>query len=166
MYVPKVSPTAALVREGDEPKIHIFSLKAPYMKEGRITQLVAETPNLRISTKVNAKGGGGENELHTHLNEDHAFIVLEGQMSVFDEDGNEFVLKPYQGALLPTGAYYRYNNTGDGNMVVLRIGHIKRDKNTPASVRVNPKGQLAQEGTVENKWVDPVEDDKYFAPTA
>jgi oxalate decarboxylase/phosphoglucose isomerase-like protein (cupin superfamily) len=166
MYVPKISPTAALVKEGDKPRIHIFSLKAPYMKEGRITQLVAETPKLRISTKVNAKGGGGENELHTHLNEDHAFVVLEGQMSVFDEEGNEFVLKQYQGALLPSGAFYRYHNSGDGNMVVLRIGHVERDKNRGTTFRVNPKGQVAEEGTVENKWVEPVEDEIFFAPMA
>jgi len=166
MYVPKISPTAARVKEGDEPKVHLFSLKAPYMKQGRITQLAAETPNLRIHTKVNAKGGGGENELHTHLDEDHAFIVLEGQMSVFDDAGKEYVIKPYQGVLLPTGAYYRYHNSGDTNMVVLRIGHLKRGPGVPAATRINTQGQEVLEGTPENKWVEPVEDDKYFAPSA
>ena len=57
------------------------------MKQGRITQLVAETENMWIHTKINYEGG--ENEIHTHLDEDHSFIVLEGQMSVFDEKGNE-----------------------------------------------------------------------------
>ena len=90
------------------------------MKQGRVTQLVAETPNMWIHTKINAEGG--ENEIHKHLDEDHAFIVLEGQMSVFDENGGEIEVKQYQGVMIPKGAYYRYLNTGDGNLVVIRVG--------------------------------------------
>ena len=76
------------------------------MEQGRVTQLVAETPNMWIHTKVNAEGG--ENEIHKHFDEDHAFIVLEGQMSVFDEKGGEIEVKQYQGVMIPKGAYYRY----------------------------------------------------------
>src|SRR6266850_8040926 len=113
--------TAAAKKETDEkPRAYTFSLKTPYMQQGRVTQLVAETANMWIHTKINAEGG--ENEIHTHLDEDHSFIVLEGEMSVFDEKGNEMRLKPYQGVLLPKGAYYRYLNTGPGNLVVIRIG--------------------------------------------
>src|ERR687891_760571 len=109
---------AARVQENETPEAQAFSLKTPYMQQGRVTQLVAETPNMWIHTKVNAEGG--ENEIHKHLDEDHAFIVLEGEMSVFDEKGNEMRVKPYQGVLLPKGAYYRYLNTGNGNLVMLR----------------------------------------------
>jgi mannose-6-phosphate isomerase-like protein (cupin superfamily) len=111
---------AARAKENETPKAQLFSLKTPYMKQGRVTQLVAETPNMWIHTKINAEGG--ENEIHAHRDEDHSFIVLEGEMSVFDEKGNEIRVKPYQGILLPKGAYYRYLNTGKGNLVVLRIG--------------------------------------------
>ncbi len=100
------SSTAAVFKNYDQPKTQVFSLKTPYMQQGRVTQLVAETPNLWIHTKVNAEGG--ENEIHKHLNEDHAFIVLEGQMSVFDEKGNEMEVKQHQGVMIPKGAYYRY----------------------------------------------------------
>src|SRR5258707_6324508 len=110
----------------EKPKTQKFSLRTPYMKQGRTTQLVAETENMWIHTKINAEGG--ENEIHTHLDEDHSFIVLEGEMSVFDEKGDEMRLKPFQGVLLPKGAYYRYLNTGEGNLVVLRIGAGVRDK--------------------------------------
>ena len=81
------SATAAVFKNNDQAKTRLFSLKTPYMQQGRVTQLVAETPNIWIHTKVDAEGG--ENEVHKHLNEDHAFIVLEGQMSVFDEIGGE-----------------------------------------------------------------------------
>jgi len=70
----QTSATAVKIRTEDKPKTQIFSLKTPYMKQGRVTQLVAETPNMWIHTKINAEGG--ENEIHKHLNEDHAFIVL------------------------------------------------------------------------------------------
>jgi mannose-6-phosphate isomerase-like protein (cupin superfamily) len=157
---------AARVEENETPKAKTFSLKTPYMQQGRVTQLVAETPNMWIHTKINAEGG--ENEIHTHLDEDHSFIVLEGEMSVFDEKGNEMRLKPYQGVLLPKGAYYRYLNTGAGNLVVLRIGAGVRNKpKTGAAMRVRPDGQEILGGSVENKSLPPIEmAGKYFAESA
>jgi len=149
-----------------KPKAYTFSLKTPYMKQGRITQLVAETPNMWIHTKINAEGG--ENEIHTHLDEDHAFIVLEGEMSVFDETGREMKLKSYQGVMIPTGAYYRYLNTGPGNLVVLRIGcGINAKPQGGEETRVRPDGRPLPAGSVENKTLPPIEiPGKFFAESA
>jgi hypothetical protein len=47
----QTSATAVKIRGEDKPKAQAFSLKTPYMKQGRVTQLVAETPNLWIHTK-------------------------------------------------------------------------------------------------------------------
>ena len=156
---------AARSKEDETPKAQKFSLKTPYMKQGRVTQLVAETPNMWIHCKINAEGG--ENEIHTHLDEDHSFIVLEGEMSVFDEKGGEMKLKPFQGVLLPRGAYYRYLNTGAGNLVVLRVGagtRIKPQQGT--AMRVTPTGEEILGGSVENKSLPPIEMDKFFAESA
>ncbi|HWO40448.1 MAG TPA: cupin domain-containing protein [Candidatus Eisenbacteria bacterium] len=149
-----------------KPRAYTFSLKTPYMKQGRITQLVAETPNMWIHTKINAEGG--ENEIHTHLDEDHAFIVLEGEMSVFDETGREMKLKPYQGVMIPTGAYYRYLNTGPGNLVVLRIGAgINAKPQGGEEMRVRPDGKPLPADSAENKTVPPIEmPGKFFAESA
>jgi mannose-6-phosphate isomerase-like protein (cupin superfamily) len=157
---------AARAEENETPKAKMFSLKTPYMQQGRVTQLVAETPNLWIHTKINAEGG--ENEIHTHLDEDHSFIVLEGEMSVFDEKGNEMKLKRYQGVLLPKGAYYRYLNTGEGNLVVLRIAAGVRNKpKSGDATRVRPDGQEILGGSVENKSLPPIEmAGKFFAESA
>src|ERR671912_1622562 len=106
----QASATAARIQKDEKPQTKLFSLRTPYMKQGRITQLVAETENLWIHTKINYEGG--ENEIHTHLDEDHSFIVLEGQMSVFDENGGEIKDEKNQGGMIPKGAYYRYNKTG------------------------------------------------------
>ena len=156
---------AAKAREKEAPKAQLFSLKTPYMKQGRITQLLAETSNMWIHTKINAEGG--ENEIHKHLDEDHAFIVLEGEMSVFDEKGNEIVVKPYQGVLLPRGAYYRYLNTGTGNLVVLRIGAAASQPQAGEAMRVRPDGRPLPADSAENKTLPPiVMPGKFFAESA
>jgi mannose-6-phosphate isomerase-like protein (cupin superfamily) len=157
---------AARFKEEDTPKAQKFSLKTPYMKQGRVTQLVAETPNMWIHTKINAEGG--ENEIHTHLDEDHSFIVLEGEMSVFNEEGDEMKLKKYEGVLLPKGAYYRYLNTGDGNLVVLRVAAGTRNKpKAGQATRVTPTGEEILGGSVENKSLPPIEDaSRFFADSA
>jgi len=59
-----------------------FSLKTPYLSEGRSNTLLARTDFLRLTVKVYAEGG--ENALHTHSKEDHAFIVLEGEATFHD----------------------------------------------------------------------------------
>ena len=159
------SATAAVFKNYDQPKTRLFSLKTPYMEQGRVTQLVAETPNMWIHTKVNAEGG--ENEIHKHLDEDHAFIVLEGQMSVFDENGNEIKVEKYQGVMIPKGAYYRYHNTGKENLVVIRVGAgVKGQKQGGEEMRVRPDGKPLIASSEENKTVPPIEDTRFFADSA
>ena len=157
---------AARFKEDQTPKAQKFSLKTPYMKQGRVTQLVAETPNMWIHTKINAEGG--ENEIHSHLDEDHSFIVLEGEMSVFDETGREMKVKQYQGVMIPKGAYYRYLNTGAGNLVVIRVGAgIKGQPQGGTEMRIRPDGKPLLAGSVENKTLPPIEDSgKFFAESA
>jgi mannose-6-phosphate isomerase-like protein (cupin superfamily) len=161
------SATAAIYKDYVQPKTQLFSLKTPYMEQGRVTQLVAETPNLWIHTKVNAEGG--ENEIHKHITEDHAFIVLEGQMSVFDEKGGEIEVKQYQGVMIPKGAYYRYHNTGEGNLVVIRVGAGQRGQEQQAGqeTRLGADGKPLTSGTPENRNKPPIEKiGSFFAEAA
>jgi mannose-6-phosphate isomerase-like protein (cupin superfamily) len=156
----------AKAKSSEAPKAQKFSLKTPYMKQGRVTQTVAKTENMWIACKINAEGG--ENEIHTHLNQDHAFIVIEGEMSVFDENGAEMKIKPYQGVMLPKGAYYRYLNTGVGNLVVLRFGAYTADQPQKGeAVRLMPDGTPILGGSEENKSLPPIEmPGKFFAESA
>jgi len=161
----QASASAARIDKDEKPQTKLFSLRTPYMKQGRITQLVAETENMWIHTKINYEGG--ENEIHTHLDEDHSFIVLEGQMSVFDEKGNELKVGKYQGVMIPRGAYYRYLNTGPENLVVIRVGAgIKGKKQGGEDMRVRPDGKPLIASSEENKTVPPIEDTRYFADSA
>jgi mannose-6-phosphate isomerase-like protein (cupin superfamily) len=161
----QASASAARIQKDEKPHTQLFSLRTPYMKQGRITQLVAETENMWIHTKINFEGG--ENEIHTHLDEDHSFIVLEGQMSVFDEKGNELKVGKYQGVMIPKGAYYRYLNTGPENLVVIRVGAgVKGQKQGGQEMRVRPDGKPLVASSEENKTVPPIEDTRYFADSA
>jgi len=150
----------------ERPKAYKFSLKTPYMEQGRVTQLVAKTDNVWIHTKTNAEGG--ENAVHCHMDEDHSFVVLEGQMSVFDEKDNEMKLEKYQGVMIPCKAYYRYLNTGEGNLVVLRIGcGINADPPVGDDMRLGPDGKQLQAGSAENLTLPPIEmKGKFFAESA
>ncbi len=161
----QTSVTAAKLTSQDKPKTQLFSLKTPYMKQGRVTQLVAETANMWIHTKINAEGG--ENEIHKHMDEDHAFIVLEGQMSVFDENGGEIEVKQYQGVMIPKGAYYRYLNTGEGNLVVIRVGAgVKGQQQGGQEMRLGADGKPLVSGTPENRNLPPIEAGTFFAESA
>ena len=135
------------------PKASVFSISSPYLSEGRINIPLAETEDMWISLKTNAEGG--ENAIHKHTKEDHAFIVLEGQVTFFDEKGNETVLGPYHGIMLPKGAYYRYLNTGGTNLFLLRVGAGARGGQGGAT-RLRPDGQPIPSDTAENHHIDGV----------
>jgi hypothetical protein len=77
-------------------------------------------------------------------------------------------LKQYEAVMIPRGAYYRYLNTGAGNLVVLRVGAgIKGQPQGGEAMRVRPDGRPLPAGSVENKTVPPiVMPGKFFAESA
>jgi len=88
-------------------------------------------------------------------------------MSIYDENGSKIVVKPYQGVVLPAGAYYRYHATGKGNLVLLRVSTPVRHK-TPAGtpIRIRPDGREILAGP-ENLNLPPIEmPGKFFAESA
>jgi len=104
----------------DHPKAQIFSLKTPLLSAGQTNTPVAGTDLLKVRVKVYAEGG--ENELHAHFDEDHSFVVLQGQATFHDDAGNTNEVNKYEGILLPKGAYYYFQSTGNENLVLLRVG--------------------------------------------
>jgi mannose-6-phosphate isomerase-like protein (cupin superfamily) len=102
------------------PKAQKFQLKTPLLSEGRTNKVLAQTDLLKLRIKVYAEGG--ENGLHTHHDEDHAFVILQGQATFYDEAGSVTVVDKYEGIMLPKGAYYYFSSTGSENLVLLRAG--------------------------------------------
>jgi len=131
------------------PTAQVFSLKTPLLSEGRSNLQVAATDLLKLRVKVYAEGG--ENGLHKHNDEDHAFVVLQGQATFHDENDTPTVVNRYEGIMLPKGAYYYFQSSGDENLVLLRVG---AGREAEGNFRVGTNGvPLTRE---ENKHIDGV----------
>jgi mannose-6-phosphate isomerase-like protein (cupin superfamily) len=129
------------------PKAQVFSMKTPLLSSGRTNQPIAETDLLKLRMKVYAEGG--ENGLHTHKDEDHAFVIMQGQATFHDEEDNVRVVNKFEGIMIPRGAFYWFQSTGDENLVLLRVG-AGREKE--GEFRVGTNGRpLTRE---ENKHID------------
>jgi mannose-6-phosphate isomerase-like protein (cupin superfamily) len=106
--------------EKTTPRVSTYSMKVPLLTSGRTNQVLARTDTVEVRAKVYA--AGGENALHTHLDEDHTFFVLDGEATFYGPDDQSTVVGRYEGIMLPAGAYYRFESTGETNLVLLRIG--------------------------------------------
>jgi mannose-6-phosphate isomerase-like protein (cupin superfamily) len=118
----------------------LFKMTAPLPALGRDSFFLAATDRINIFLKTYAVGDTGEIELHTHANEDHTFIVLQGSARFGDEKGNEFDLTTHEGILLPRGAFYKFFVTSDEPLVMIRIGSIV-DPTKVRNTRVNERSQ-------------------------
>ena len=142
-----------------DPSAQLFSLEGtPLLSLGRTDEVVARSDDMTARVKVYAEGG--ENATHTHLNEDHLFFVLQGQATFFlGREGEDVrVVEAMGGILLPKGAYYRFQSSGDENLVLFRVGSFVGD-----SDRVGANGAPLPAKTKENNHVVgvPIEG-KYF----
>lgn len=64
---------------GTSPQL--FQLKTQLLSKGRSDFTLASTDMMTVRIKCYAQGG--ENALHTHLAEDHTFIVLDGAGQIY-----------------------------------------------------------------------------------
>jgi mannose-6-phosphate isomerase-like protein (cupin superfamily) len=136
------------------PDTYTFQLKGNYLSKGRVNINLAQEECLWLSLKVNAEGG--ENAIHAHAAEEHAFIVMEGEVTFFDRHGEGKVLKQFEGIMIPKGAYYRYLNTGGTNLFLLRVG-AKFAQEGGQETRVRQDGTFLDSSSAENHHVDGVE---------
>jgi len=140
----------------------VFDLRTPYLIQGRTTDMRSRTDLLTITMKVYAEGG--ENAMHCHPYEDHTFIVVEGQATFhLGSDENVRVLDKYEGVMLPKGAFYWFESSGNENLVMIRAG---ASDGKPASGlatdgvpvgRMTPDGRSIPGDSAENKTVARVE---------
>jgi mannose-6-phosphate isomerase-like protein (cupin superfamily) len=137
------------------PKVTRYSMKVPLLTSGRTNQVLARTDTVEVRAKVYA--AGGENALHTHLDEDHTFFALDGEATFYGPDDQSTVVGRYEGLMIPAGAYYRFESTGDTNLVLLCIGAdvdpLPGGDETP---RVGMDGLPLEGKDPRNKQVPPV----------
>jgi len=98
-----------------------FDLKTPFLDQGRSRKNAAASEVMTIVGMVYAEGG--ENAMHNHINEDHVFLILQGQATFHIEtDDNVRVVNKYDGVLIPQGCNYWFTSSGDENLVMARVG--------------------------------------------
>lgn len=99
----------------------LFSMRnLPLLEQGTTYDPLATAENLWLSIKVYASGG--ENALHAHGGEDHAFIVLQGKATFTFGDGRTAVVGKYEGVMIPKNALYKFQADESENLVLLRVG--------------------------------------------
>jgi mannose-6-phosphate isomerase-like protein (cupin superfamily) len=131
-----------------------FELKTPYLNTGSSHNILAQTDLINVAIKHYYEGG--ENTLHAHPSEDHAFIVLDGELTFYDKAGNATLLNKGKGILLPKSWIYRFHNSGGKPLVLLRFG---ADPDRPEVSRTGITGYPLESRSRENNFVaaEPIE---------
>ena len=102
-------------------KAVLFSMRnLPLLEQGTTYDPLATAENLWMSIKVYASGG--ENALHAHGGEDHAFIVLQGKATFTFGDRSSTDVGKYEGVMIPKNALYKFQADESENLVLLRVG--------------------------------------------
>jgi quercetin dioxygenase-like cupin family protein len=103
----------------------VFSMRnLPLLEQGTSYDPLATAENLWAAVKVYASGG--ENALHAHGGEDHAFIVLQGKATFTFADGATKIVSTHEGVMIPKNVQYKFEADEAENLVLLRVGGGER----------------------------------------
>jgi mannose-6-phosphate isomerase-like protein (cupin superfamily) len=137
-----------LIDFSQTPAPEIFRLRIQLLDQGSRSEMLSNTGNMQIKIRCYA-AGGGENAMHAHNNQDHSFIVLQGQARFYGPQGEVHDLVRNQGIMLRSGCYYCFENSGTEPLVVLRIESITAEGGDP-TVRRGMHGQQIDPHAPEN----------------
>ena len=137
----------------------LFKLRGQLLAQGRTDQVLAATDDLTIRLKIYASGG--ENELHAHPSEDHAFMILQGSARFYGPENEAIDLGKYEGIMLPKGNFYWFHATSKEPLVMIRVGNPNFKKQSRPT-RINHKGEEMKGDSEENKHVEVIFKDEYF----
>jgi mannose-6-phosphate isomerase-like protein (cupin superfamily) len=98
----------------------------------------------------------GENGLHPHPNEDHTFVVRQGEAKFYGPNHEIRTIGKNEGAVRFIGSKRRATNTGDG---AYRGCCVRRGR---PSRPINPDGSEMRVDSVENKPVELIISDRWF----
>jgi mannose-6-phosphate isomerase-like protein (cupin superfamily) len=91
----------------------------PLLSSGQTTEPLVTCEHLWLHSKVYSRGG--ENALHAHLAEDHAFFVLQGAVEFRFGDGSTTRVEALEGMMVPKAVEYCFEAQGGENLVMLRM---------------------------------------------
>lgn len=133
-----------------------FHLRARLPRQGRTDTPMAATDRMWVVLKTYA--ADGENELHAHPNEDHVFLVLQGEAEFHGPEGERRRAGKHDGVLIPRGTFYRFHALGDEPLVMARIGAVV-DPAEDALARIDSAGRSMDGYSATNKQVAVVLDE-------
>jgi mannose-6-phosphate isomerase-like protein (cupin superfamily) len=136
-----------------------FHLRAQLPTQGRTDTPMAATDRMWVVLKTYASDG--ENELHAHPNEDHVFLVLQGEADFYGPKGELKRVKKHDGILLPRGSFYWFKAFGDEPLVMARIGAVV-DPAKDALARIDSEGKPMDGASPANKTVPVILGDRWF----
>lgn len=150
---------AAMGIDPNAKKPQFFRMKAQLPKKGRAQAMLATTDRMWMAIKTYA--ADGENKLHTHTNEDHSFIVLQGRARFYGPNGESTLLTRNEGIMLPRGTIYSFMAEGGEPLVVLRTGCVVDAGESPWA-REDDKGNSMLGNAKENNTVKTEFLDAYY----
>jgi mannose-6-phosphate isomerase-like protein (cupin superfamily) len=119
------------------PQPEILTLRTQLVSAGHTKDLLAKTDG--VTFHIHCYGPeGGENGLHAHLEEDHIFVVLQGEAQFSGLDGPLPVLRKNQALMLPKGCFYSFSNEATEPLVMIRFGAMDQ---AAAGSRLDPAGK-------------------------
>jgi mannose-6-phosphate isomerase-like protein (cupin superfamily) len=121
-----------------EGKPTFFKLEAQLPKEGLTDTPLAASDKMWVVLKTYA--ADGENGLHAHPNEDHTFVVLQGEATFYGPNDETRTIGKNEGVLLPHGTFYWFKATSDEPLVMIRVGAATFDG-------VDRHGRIAPDGS-------------------
>ena len=104
-----------------ERKWQVFKYKDPQgtnPKKKVITRLC--TTDIAIAT-MQKLDEGGESKLHSHAAQDGFFMVMQGEATFTGENGEEVVLGPMEGMMMPRGVQYAFRKSGSEPLLLLQV---------------------------------------------
>src|SRR5919112_810816 len=102
-----------------EGKPAFFKLEAQLPTQGRTDTPLAASDKMWVVLKTYA--ADGENGLHAHPNEDHSFVVLQGEATFYGPNDEPRPMGRNEGVLLPQGTFPCFKATSEGPGVRIRI---------------------------------------------
>jgi mannose-6-phosphate isomerase-like protein (cupin superfamily) len=138
------------------PKAEILDLKIQLVSKGHHKHVLAQTDMSSFNVHCYAPKGG-ENGMHAHMEEDHVFLVLQGEAQFVTPDGPMPVIGKHQALFIPKGAFYSFSAEGTENLVLARFG-----ANPPGKAhgrRLDPNGNFIpgraqKEGAVKPHFIE------------
>src|SRR3984957_6029007 len=142
-----------------EAKPTFFTLEVQLPQQGRADTPVAASEKMWVVLKSYA--ADGENGLHAHPNEDHTFVVLQGEAMFYGPHDETRSIGKNEGVLLPHGTFYWFKAASDEPLVMVRIGAAAFG-DVDRRARINPDGSEMRGDSVENKQVELIMSDRWF----